>query len=165
MPIVSELSLLVKRRRQEMGITQERLAELAGLSRATINQLETGKMANLSLLNAERLANFLGYGLGITGARKSKDAKGSALQTAAQTASVSYTHPLPPEVLRKSLETGTVPPKYIPQLRTLLDEAPVGVLSALAHELEAEGGASVRSSWQRMRALATAVGCTRAIWN
>ncbi|UUZ70718.1 helix-turn-helix domain-containing protein [Polaromonas sp. P1(28)-8] len=49
MAILSELSGIVKRQRSEMGLTQERLAQLAGLSRATINDLETGKIMNLSL--------------------------------------------------------------------------------------------------------------------
>ena len=43
-----------------MGLSQERLAELAGLSRATINALEAGRLDNLSLTRAERLANTLG---------------------------------------------------------------------------------------------------------
>lgn len=55
-----------------MGLSQERLGELAGLSRATINELETGKLANLSLTRAERLANVLGYGLGVTGHPQAK---------------------------------------------------------------------------------------------
>lgn len=49
MAILSELSNVVKRQRSEMGLSQERLAELAGLSRASVNELETGKLANLSL--------------------------------------------------------------------------------------------------------------------
>ncbi len=64
MAVLSELSNFVKSQRSEMGLSQERLGELAGLSRATINALETGKLVNLSLVRAERLANVLGYGLG-----------------------------------------------------------------------------------------------------
>ena len=55
MPILNELSLLVRRQRAEMGLTQKQLAALSGLSRVTINQLETGRIANLSLVNAEQL--------------------------------------------------------------------------------------------------------------
>lgn len=64
MAILNELSSMVKRQRSEMGLSQERLAELAGLSRATINELETGKLSNLSLTRAERLANTLGLDWG-----------------------------------------------------------------------------------------------------
>ena len=112
MPILDELSTLVKQRRAEMGISQERLAQLAGLSRATVNELETGRIANLSLTRAERLANVLGYGLGLTGMQRSKDAggKAEALRTAALTASVSYENSMTHETLSKDLLKGAVAP-------------------------------------------------------
>jgi transcriptional regulator with XRE-family HTH domain len=163
MPILHELSSLVKRQRGEMGLTQERLAELVGLSRATINQLETGKISNLSLTNAEQLANVLGFGLGVTGVQKSRDAS-NALEVAASTASVSYGDPIPPKTLRAALLKGYVPPGYIPQLRTLLEEAPVGMLSAVARQLEREDSVPARATWQKMRQLAAVLGCTRGIW-
>ena len=165
MPILDELSMLVKRQRGEMGLTQERLAELAGLSRVTINQLETGKISNLSLTNAEHLANVLGFGLGVTGARKSKDEASQALEIAARTASVSYGDPIPPETLRSALLKGFVPPDYIPQLRALFDEAPVGVLSGIAKQLEKEDGVPAKATWQKMRQLAAVLGCSRGIWS
>ncbi len=104
MPILSELCNVVKGKRSEMGLSQERLAERAGLSRATINALETGKLANLSLTRAERLANVLGYGLGVTGIRKPKSDEqlGNALETAARSGSISYSVPIPPETLRRA---------------------------------------------------------------
>jgi transcriptional regulator with XRE-family HTH domain len=150
-----------------MGLSQERLAQLAGLSRATINNLETGKLTNLSLTRAERLANLLGYGLGMTGVKKPKTdgATGGALETAARSASVSYADPLPLGTLRHALLTGTVPPNYIAQLRALLDEAPLNVLSAVVAQLELESGASRKATWQKMRQLAAAVACTRDIWS
>lgn len=165
MPILNELSMLVKRQRADMGLTQERLAELADLSRVTINQLETGKIANLSLSNAEKLANVLGFGLGVIGVRKSRDDVSKALETAARTASVSYTDPIPPETLRSALLQGVVAPTYIPQLRVFLDEAPVGVLSDVARQIEREDGIRTRTTWQNMRQLAVALGCTRGIWS
>jgi transcriptional regulator with XRE-family HTH domain len=167
MPILSELSSIVKRQRTEMGLSQERLAELAGLSRATINELETGKLTNLSLTRAERLANVLGYGLGVTGTRKTKSDKetGSALETAARSGSISYRDPIPPETLRHALLTGVIPPKHIAQLRALLDEAPLSVLSAVVAQIELENGTPRKATWQKMRRLAAAVACTRGIWS
>lgn len=150
-----------------MGLSQERLAELAGLSRATINELETGKLTNLSLTRAERLANLLGYGLGITGIPKTKSDKESsnALETAARSGSISYRDPIPPETLRHALLTGVIPPKHIAQLRALLDEAPLRVLSAVVAEIELENGAPRKATWRKMRQLAAAVACIRGIWS
>lgn len=164
MPILHELAANVKQKRSEMGLSQERLAELAGLSRATINALEAGKLNNLSLTRAERLANILGYGLGVTGTR-SKETDSSALETASLSSSISYGTAIPPEVLRHSLLTGTVPPKHLAQLRALLDESPLSVLSAIAAQLERENDVKSRSTWQRMRQLAVAVACSRPIWS
>jgi len=157
--------MLVKRQRAEMGLTQERLAELAGLSRGTINQLETGKITNLSLTNAEQLANVLGYGLGVTGARDKKNESSPALETAARTASVAYGQVMPVATLRLAFLKGVVPPNYIPQLRALLDEAPIGLLSAITKQLEREDGVRAKATWQKMRQLAAALGCSRNIWS
>lgn len=163
MAILSELGSAVKRQRMAMGLSQERLAELANLSRATINELETGKISNLSLTRAEQLANVLGYGLGLTGVRKRNDE--DALDAASRTASVSYAQTIPPETLRQSLLRGFISPDFIPHLRALLDEAPVGVLSAVAAQLERENDVPPKSTWQKMRQLANALGCTRPIWS
>ncbi len=165
MPILNELSLLVRRQRAEMGLTQKQLAALSGLSRVTINQLETGRIANLSLVNAEQLANVLGYGLGVLGVRRVRDDLSRALDVAARTASVSYGDAIPADTLRSALLQGVVAPSYIPHLRSLLDEAPVGVLSDVALQLEREDGAPAKVTWQKMRGLATALGCTRDLWS
>lgn len=163
MAILSELGSAVKRQRIKMGLSQERLAELASLSRATINELETGKISNLSLTRAEQLANVLGYGLGVTGVRRAKEE--NALELASRTASVSFGESIPPETFRESFLRGFVPPNYIPHLRALLDEAPVGILSGVAEQLERENGVPAKSTWKKMRQLANAVGCTRPLWS
>lgn len=165
MPILNELAMLVKRQRADMGLTQERLAELAELSRVTINQLETGRIVNLSLSNAERLANVLGYGLGVVGVRKEKDDLSNALDNAARTASVSYAKPLPASTLRSAVLTGVVAPDFIPHLRVLLDEAPTGLLSDITLQLEREEQVPRPTTWRKLRQLALALGCTRGIWS
>lgn len=106
---------------------------------------------------------MLGYGLGVTGLRETKEK--NALEVASRTASVSFGKPIPPETLRQSLVEGLIPPKFIPQLRALLDEAPVGVLSSVAAQLERENDAPPKATWQAMRQLAKALGCVRPLWS
>ncbi len=48
--------------RQRNGISQERLAELAGLHRTYVSSVERGER-NISLLNIERLATALGVAM------------------------------------------------------------------------------------------------------
>jgi len=48
--------------RQRKGISQERLAELAGLHRTYVSSVERGER-NISLLNIERLATALGVAM------------------------------------------------------------------------------------------------------
>jgi transcriptional regulator with XRE-family HTH domain len=48
----------VKDRREELGLTQEGLAERAGIHRTYLSDVERGSR-NLSLLNIERLAEAL----------------------------------------------------------------------------------------------------------
>jgi transcriptional regulator with XRE-family HTH domain len=52
------LSLAIKQRRQELGISQETLAEQAGLHRTYIGDIERGAR-NVSLENIEKLATAL----------------------------------------------------------------------------------------------------------
>jgi len=54
----SRLGLAIKKRRQEIGISQEVLAERAGLHRTYIGDIERGAR-NLSLENIEKLAKAL----------------------------------------------------------------------------------------------------------
>jgi hypothetical protein len=86
------------------------------------------------------------------------------LQVAARIASVPYGRELPGPVLEDSLRKGVVPPAYIPQVRTLLQEAPVAVLADVAAELEEHHDIPARDTWGRMRALAQVLDCDRPLW-
>src|SRR5437763_5764526 len=102
MRLLAELGTAVRRRRIEIGLSQQQLAGLAELSRATVNELETGRLKELGSNRIERLANELGFAVGIVGTRRAKGQ--SALATAARTASVSYAAELPVGGLAESLE-------------------------------------------------------------
>jgi transcriptional regulator with XRE-family HTH domain len=49
--------------RERVGVSQEKLAELAKLHRTYVSSVERGKR-NISLVNIERLAHALGVSLG-----------------------------------------------------------------------------------------------------
>lgn len=59
-----DISTIIKDRRSVLEISQEDLAEMSGLSIATIKKIETGK-ANPSLRTLESLAVILGLELSL----------------------------------------------------------------------------------------------------
>jgi hypothetical protein len=77
---------------------------------------------------------------------------------------VPYATELPPGVLFESLHEGTIPPAYIPHLRTLLQEAPAAILADLADELHRKYEVPKPDTWKRMRSLAAVLKCDRPLW-
>ncbi len=53
--ILKKLGERIKQLRKEANISQEKLAELAGLDRTYINSVENGRR-NISIINIERIA-------------------------------------------------------------------------------------------------------------
>ena len=162
MALLKELGTAVRQRRQEIGLSQQQVADLVELSRATVNELESGKLKDLSSNRIERLANELGFAVGLVGTRRGKDR--GAFEAAARVASVPYTTGLPASALFESLRNGTIPPGYIPHLRTLLQEAPVAMLADLADELQQSHDVPRPETWKRMRMLAGVLKSDRRLW-
>ncbi len=145
-----------------MGLSQQQLADLVELSRATVNELEGGKLKDLSSNRIERVANEMGFGVGLVGTQRPKGKR--TLEAAARIASVPYKAELPASVLFDSISQGSVPPGYIPHLRTLLQEAPVATLADIADELERSHKVPKSDTWKRMRTLAGVLKCQRRLW-
>jgi len=166
-PII-ELSSAVKARRSDMGLSQTTLAKLSGLSRATVNQVETGAIKDLSLTRAEKLLGVLGLSVTISAARSNRrnfgESQTPALDIAARTASVGYRVPMRADHLREALRKDESPPGFAPHLHMLLDEAPVSLLAAVVEQMHDEEGIDRTLLWQRMRALARRLESTRDIW-
>lgn len=60
--ILKKLGERIKQLRKEANISQEKLAEIAGLDRTYINSVENGKR-NISIINIEKIANAFGITL------------------------------------------------------------------------------------------------------
>src|ERR1700692_4896996 len=80
-----EIGQSVAKRRAELDLTQAQLAKLSGLSRFTVNQLETGKVKDLGINKLIPLLSVLGIELT---AKPRPDQKG--LFKASVSANVSY---------------------------------------------------------------------------
>jgi transcriptional regulator with XRE-family HTH domain len=149
-----------------MGLSQARVAALSGLSRQTVNQIETGVAPDLGLNKAERLAGVLGLILRVDAGRPGlkRPPKMTPLTRAAATASVSYRTRLTRPALKRILLSAELPEKYVPHLHALLDDAPVALLSAVAEQLQEEESISREAVWKNYRALARQVKSRRDIW-
>jgi transcriptional regulator with XRE-family HTH domain len=166
MGAIHELGQALRVRRTEMGLSQAQVAGLSGLSRQTVNQIETGAAPDLGLNKAERLAAVLGLMLRVDAGRPKSDKtpKMTPLARAAATASVSYKTRLARPVLQRILASAELPEKYIPHVHTLLDDAPVSLLGAVAEQLHDEAKLSRDAVWKNYRNLARQVKSRRDIW-
>jgi transcriptional regulator with XRE-family HTH domain len=153
-----------------MGLTQEALARISGLSRSTINAVERQSIGNLSISKAEELLESIGLSMKVTSAttRSSAHKKAppsrSALERAASTASVSYGSMLTAKQLETALLAGEAPESIRPHLQALLDEAPMSLLAKLVDELHARNGVDRAHVWSQMRRLAHELRCFRLVW-
>jgi len=59
----SEVGHKLAQLRNEQGMTQAKLAELTGISRATINAFENGRVSDIGLRKVIKLFDILGYEL------------------------------------------------------------------------------------------------------
>ena len=153
----------VRLRRESVGLTQERLAKLAHLSRQTIQNLEAGTTEDLGFERVGRILDVLGLGfesLSLT-ARKRK----RGLWIAAKTSSVSYAGDLTEEMLEQTLATGCAPSGYEAHIGHLLDESPVSlVVMAVEEAAEREHRPPVEI-WRNVATLAKKhADSRRAFW-
>ena len=131
---LADIGHLVRQRRTALGLSQSRLAALAGLSLATINQLESGALVDLGATKLIALLDLVGIKLD-AGARQVQQ---HALQSLSQTACVSYKTMLDPETLAAALVDGELPAGIMPQVATLLDEAPLSLIVAAVEKVAAQ---------------------------
>lgn len=166
MSVLYELGQAVRVRRGEMGLSQARVAVLSGLSRQTINQIETGVAPDLGLNKAERLASVLGLRLRVDGGTSGNEKRHSMAPVvrAAATASTSYKVRMTGAMLKKILLTGQTPQKYVPHVHALLDDAPVSLLAAVVDQISRENDIDRSLIWSGCRGLARVVKSRRELW-
>ena len=166
MSTIHELGDALRTRRTEMGLSQARVAALSGLSRQTVNQIETGTIPDLGLNKAERLASVLGLMLRVDAGQKSRKtrARMAPLARAAAMASVSYKKRIGRTTLKRILATGQMSEEHMPHVSSLLDDAPVSLLAAVVEQLHEEANLSPQAVWESYRSLANQVKSRRPIW-
>jgi transcriptional regulator with XRE-family HTH domain len=151
---------LVQSRRQALGLSQARLAKLSGLSRATINQLETGALVDLGATKLIGLLDLLGVDLDA----RERPHRLNALRLASQTASVSYKQVLEPQAFAAALVAGHLPAQLKPQVATLLDEAPLPIIVGAVEEVASQSSCSAKLLWKHLMQWAHELHSPRQVW-
>lgn len=157
----------IRRKRIALGLTQQQLADMAGLSRQSLNGIEHGRV-NVTLQSLGQLTDVLGLSLQLKDPddeRFSGRAPARALWMAAKGANVSYTGELTPDELERALATGEVPSEYRPHVAQLLDEAPLQLVAKVVAEVAANQHRNPAEIWKNLRRLAQSLMATRGgLW-
>ena len=157
---LTSIGQIVQRRRQALGLSQARLAKLSGLSRATINQLETGTIVDLGAAKLMVLLELLGVTLDAI----ERPARDHALVLASQTASVSYRERLKPDALAAAMVDGRLPADITPHIATLLDEAPLTLIVGAVEEVARNTQCPAKTLWKHVLQWAHDLQSPRAVW-
>jgi transcriptional regulator with XRE-family HTH domain len=156
---INELGHEIRRARLARGLTQAHLASVAGLSRETLNLLESGLVRDLGVRKVFAVLEQLGLSLSVE--RGGASRRPDFVRMACTSASTSYRSALTENELIHALVTGKVPARREAHLRTLFDEAPLPLLRGLAAEA---------ARWSRpgklektLHRLARSVGASRPV--
>jgi transcriptional regulator with XRE-family HTH domain len=158
---LSNLGTIIRERREALGLTQSRLAQLSGLSRQTLVGLEAGALSDLGF---NRVAQVLAVlGLGLDPPSQAARARKRGLWMAAKNAS--YVQEVPPDTLGHALVSGNVPKGYAAHLTHLLDEAPVSLVVMAVEEAAAKEGVAPKAVWRSVAKLARSLAVHRqGLW-
>lgn len=157
---ITEIGKTIQSRRTALGLSQLRLAKLADLSRATINQLENGTIKDLGVTKLETLLGLIGVRLNPEPIPKSKN----GLRMAAITSGVSFRNSIDPSALSGALQSGELPKGFEPHVAQLLDEAPLPLVVQAVEEAARGSKVSTKQMWQHLERWAQELQCTRKVW-
>lgn len=154
-----EIGQHVAQRRTELQLSQAQLAKLAGLSRLTINQLESGRLKDLGVAKLLHLLNVLGLDLTL---QAQPNRRGLFKATVA--ANVSYQQELTQERLADALATGTIPAGCEAQVSAILDEAPLPVVIKAVEEAASQTGVRPKRIWKHLANWSRDLHLYRQVW-
>ena len=158
---LQELGGLVRIRREALGLSQQRLAQLAGLSRTTINLLEMGRLTDLGITKVSDLMDLLGLTLR---AEVHEHPHPNALLMASRSASISYRETLTPEELLVALSTGKIPSGREAHVATWLDEVPLNLVVSSVELVSKKTSVPPKQIWKYVNHWASEFHSPRQAW-
>jgi len=155
-----DLGALVRARRLELGLNQGQMASLSGLSRTTINLLESNSLNDLGMAKGLHLLAVLGIELQARPLGRPRN----ALIMASRSSSVSYKEPMSAKELFDALTSGTIPPNKRAHVATLIDELPVGMIVSAVEEAAIQAHVSPKKIWRHITQWAKDFQSPRRAW-
>jgi DNA-binding XRE family transcriptional regulator len=150
----------VKRRRRALGLTQQRLANLAEVSRRTIRRLEVSTAGDLDPL---LFYVVLVLGLSVDTLSLAARQKKNGLWMAARSSSISYTTEINEDQLRQALATGEVVKGVESNLRYFLEEVKVQMVVMAIEETARLESVHPARIWPNLTKLAAQLDAKRAL--
>lgn len=153
---VADIGAVVRSYRKAAGLSQQDLAAMAGVSRATLNYLESGRDIEIGASRLLALVDLLGIPLALPGSvdRAVDDRVVELAVRATGTAKAKSTR----RALDEALATGRVPAGMERSLRTVLDHLAAAERMALVRCVSAASGQPAKAVWRNARTVAGAVG-------
>ena len=146
-----EIGQHLKQLRKASHLTQEELAQLAGVARETVSRIENGTYNDLGVKKLVTLLALVGGEMVVV--PKTKGPSPDFVRRAVISANVSHKDRLHADELIQALITGTVPPGKAGHLQTVLEELSEESREGLISQIEmlSPRGAKVRRSTERLR--------------
>jgi len=155
-----EIGLTIALRRNDLGLSQDRLAKFCGLSRSTIQRLERGKSPDCGENNLISLLTLLG----LNNITLKPKLNFNSLEMACVSASVSYKSSLHSTELSLALVTGVLPEKIYPHIATFLDETPLSLIVSVVEAVAQLNQIPPKLIWKNLIEWAHEMNSPRIAW-
>lgn len=160
---VAAVGSVVRSYRKASGISQKELAARVGISRATLNYLESGRDIEIGAAKLLALLDVLSIPFSMP-----TDVDGSGdddtIDELLKGISGKGGKKMPRKILIEAMTTGRVPIGFESQVEQVLETAPEPTVLALVRATSAASGLSAQAVWKNGRNLAKAVGSARKGW-
>lgn len=159
---VAAMGSVIRAHRKASGLSQKDLAKAAGVSRATLNYLESGREdMEIGASKLLTLLEVLGIPVGVP-AEVSRDADEATVGAAL--ASLGKGRKLTEGDLMEALASGRIPPKAEAGLAAFLEHSPDGSGPAAVRLAAARSGNPAKEIGRNGRALAKALHIACPLW-
>ncbi len=160
---VAAVGSVVRSYRKASGISQKDLAGMVGISRATLNYLESGRDIEIGAAKLLALLDVLSIPFAMP-SEVDRSGDDDTIDRLLKGISGKGGKKMPHKVLVEAMTTGRVPIGYESQVEQVLETAPEPSILALVRATAAASGLSPQAVWKNGRNLAKAVGSSRKGW-